>query len=625
MGPKVQRTPLKKEAQEEEDLENLHFLRKDQQDVLDQLKVKIDATLVEERTEAAAKVHRWRLDTCFTAFAAIKERIYRADPEKRTEHKMVAVEFEALFDQLAMALGGWNVGAVQPASYENWEKFKVMFVDVVDKANESDRIKLYHLEKALVGEASGFIDAKTIQDGNYTHAWNQLTEHYEDKRRMVDLHIGGLLKVKKLFCQDHLELRALMDSVVGNVENLKYLGQEFTGVSEQFVVYLLGHALDDETRKVWESTVAKGVLPKYDEMIKTLKDRISVLERCDSTNEAAPTQHHRADSKPTNNESYQIANTAITSLPGPKCDFCNERHLTFKCAAFHSLTVCQRMEKVREQCVCFNCLRAGHGAKKCRRKSSCGKCQRRHHTLLHDFYRKSTAPQRPAPAMRRLVEPLPPAKVNDSPTPMLQTAIVDLRNENNRPVPCRILLDCGSQVNLMSTSMANRLNLKRIPAHVPICGIGGKTINTKESVTVQLQSRYSAFTADVECLVVPRVTGRVPASQVNANDWPIPKGVQLADPKFHIPDRIDMLVGASLYFRLLKRGFVHMWDNYPELSETHLGWVVVGGAGISVTCPEFAHAATALERASAGRSPSPGGGCWSPNASRRSATLVNEV
>lgn len=116
MGPKVQRTPLKKEAQEEEDLENLHFLRKDQQDVLDQLKVKIDATLVEERTEAAAKVHRWRLDTCFTAFAAIKERIYRADPEKRTEHKMVAVEFEALFDQLAMALGGWNVGAVQPAS-----------------------------------------------------------------------------------------------------------------------------------------------------------------------------------------------------------------------------------------------------------------------------------------------------------------------------------------------------------------------------------------------------------------------------------------------------------------------------------------------------------------------------
>lgn len=77
----------------------------------------------------------------------------------------------------------------------------------------------------------------------------------------------------------------------------------------------------------------------------------------------------------------------------------------------------------------------------------------------------------------------------------------------------------------------------------------------------------------MECLVVPKVTGKIPSSPVNNTDWLIPKGFQLADPKFHIPDRINMFVGASLYFPLLKRGFVHMWDNYPELRETHLGWV----------------------------------------------------
>ncbi|XP_038106589.1 uncharacterized protein LOC119766222 [Culex quinquefasciatus] len=662
MPPKTPRTPLKKQGQEEEDLENLVFLREEQTEVIDRLKAKIDATLVEERTEAAAKVHRWRLDTCFAEFAAIKERIYRADPKKRNDHKKVVVEFEALFDQLAMTLGGWNAGAAPAASsalverhdrpiviqqplprvfpsfdgkYENWEKFKVMFVDVVDKTNESARMKLYHLEKALIGDAAGFIDAKTIQDGNYAHAWKQLTDHYEDKRRMVDLHIGGLLSVKKLACEGHLELRALVDSVVGNVENLKYLGQEFTGVSEQIVVYLLGHALDDDTRKVWESTVAKGAFPKYDEMIKTLKDRISVLERCDTTNDESPRQQHQAKST-TTNQPYQISNTAVTSSPRIWCDFCNGRHLTFKCTAFSGLTVRQRMQEVKEKRVCFNCLRAGHSVKRCIRTSSCGKCQRRHHTLLHDFYQKSTTLQRPVPAVRQTQEPLSPAEVICNPTPMLQTAIVNLRDDNNRPVPCRILIDSGSQVNFISNSMATRLNLRRVAVNVPICGIGGATFNAKETITVKLQSQHSDFSADVECLIVPKVSGKIPSLPVNSTDWPIPKGLQLADLNFHIPGSIDMLVGASWFFRLLKGGHIQLWDNFPELRETHLGWVVVGGAEGAISGQQYTHTATLDTRAamflkvpdrpeevSAGSSPSPGGGCWIPNLSRKNGNTCH--
>ncbi|XP_039431699.1 uncharacterized protein LOC120427497 [Culex pipiens pallens] len=638
MPPKVQRTPKKEESQEEEELGNLVFLRDEERDRLERLKVKLAATGAADRTATAAEVHQRKLYDCNEAFKSLQQQIYRlAGTKKRDVHKGKSIEFESLFDELAMTLGRWvaaaHVTAVQQpiiiqqplpriiptfdGKYENWEKFKTIFQDVVDRTNESPRIKLYHLEEALVGEAVGILDAKTVQDGNYDHAWNLLEERYEDKRRMVDLHIGGLLAVKKLPRTDHSELRSLIDNVVGHVENLKFLGQEFSGVSELIVIHLLGHALDDETRKLWESTVKKGELPNYPETIQFLKDRVSVLERCETTVDATPREHHRAESKPTaTDQPYQIANAAVTSRPGPRCDFCSERHLTFKCAAFQDLTVCQRMEKVKEKHVCFNCLRAGHCAKNCRRTSSCGKCQRRHHTLLHDFYRKSTAPQRPSPAVRQPAEPLPPVEVNNCPTPMLQTAVVDLGDGSNRPVPCRILLDSGSQVNFISTSMADRLKLKRVPANVPICGIGGQTTNTRESTTVQLQSRYSGFTADVECLVVPKVTGKIPSSPVNTTDWPIPKGFQLADPKFHIPDRIDMLVGASLYFRLLKRGFVHMWDNYPELRETHLGWVVVGGAGESVTGQQFAptavlqathlHQATTLEKASAGPSPARG-------------------
>ncbi|XP_039441988.1 uncharacterized protein LOC120422570 [Culex pipiens pallens] len=661
MPPKrtpTKNTPAKEKKVEvdarKEELGALVHLRGKAVEKLNRLKEKLDTLSQPERTVPTVKLNQRKLEMAYSEFSTIHEKVITlVDSAERDPHDDLQLSVETAYDRIFVTLEKWTQelvpvtagpsNAVVPAvqqpvviqqlprilpkfdgKYENWEKFKVIFRDVVDKSNESPRMKLYRLEDALVGEATGSVDAKTIQDGNYDLAWAQLEEKYENKRRMIDLHISGLLKVRKLTQESHTELRSLVESVVSHVENLKFLGQEFSGVSELIVTHLVAQALDGGTRKLLESTIKKGELLKYPETIQFLKDRVSVLERCGTTFDAAPQpspqQKPRADSI---EQPYQIANTAIKSQLGPQCDLCEDTHLTFKCAAFNALRVDQRMEKVREKRVCFNCLRAGHGAKKCRRASSCGKCQRRHHTLLHDFYRKSTAPQRPASAMRQPVETLPPAKVLDSPSPMLQTAVVDLRDDNNRPVPCRILLDCGSQVNFISTSMANRLNLKGVPANVPICGIGGEGINTRESVIVQLQSRYSEFTADVECLVVPRVTGKIPPSPVNVNDWPIPKGFQLADPKFHTPDRIDMLVGASLYFRLLKRGFVYMWDNYPELRETHLGWVVVGGAEGTATTQPLAntavleakkpHQGTALEKASAGISPSPGGGCWSPN------------
>ncbi|EJY57794.1 AAEL017240-PA [Aedes aegypti] len=60
--------------------------------------------------------------------------------------------------------------------YESWPKFKVMFKDLVDNTPDPPAVKLYHLDKALTGSASGIIDAKTISEGNYIHAWEILEE-----------------------------------------------------------------------------------------------------------------------------------------------------------------------------------------------------------------------------------------------------------------------------------------------------------------------------------------------------------------------------------------------------------------------------------------------------------------
>lgn len=76
----------------------------------------------------------------------------------------------------------------------------------------------------------------------------------------------------------------------------------------------------------------------------------------------------------------------------------------------------------------------------------------------------------------------------------------------------------------------------------------------REKLTVSVQSSYSNFATDLECLVVPKVTGIIPGSKINISSWQIPAGIHPADPEFNVPKSIDMLIGASKFFGLLKSG-----------------------------------------------------------------------
>ncbi|XP_038116869.1 uncharacterized protein LOC119769052 [Culex quinquefasciatus] len=587
MPPKVQRTPAKKQTEEDE-LDGLIHLRNQEMDTLEELQTELTGWARADHTASDVRSHLKNLERINNDFGNLHQRIVLlTDSKTRGPHDAKRKEFRKLHDQISRTLERWADDlapavaagpstALQPArvqpviisqplpriipkfdgKYESWDRFKVMFKDVVDKSNEPARIKLYHLEQALIGEAAGSIDEKTIQDGNYERAWELLEERFEDKRRMVDLHIGGLLGVQKLEEESHVDLRALLEEFISH---------------EQIAVYLLAHALDDVTYKLWEGTIKRGELPKYDEAIKFLKDRVFVLERWEATKKAATKRSHPVT---VHEQPYHIANTAVTLQPGIRCNFCNGRHLTFKCAVFNGLKVSQRMTAVREKNLCQNCLRSGHHWKECGSQHSCRKCQRRHSTLLH----------RHPPASRISGQPhsQPSPSCHKAPmvNAMLPTALVTLRDNENQPVPCRILMDSGSQVNFISKSMAARLKLPKTASNVPICGIGDVKTYAKESVIVQLQSRVSNFTANAQCFVVPKVTGTVPSSPVDITEWPIPIGTQLADPTFHKPDRIDMLLGVAMFFRLLKTGLIELDGNQPDLRETHLGWVIAGQGSV---------------------------------------------
>ncbi|XP_065084349.1 uncharacterized protein LOC135706631 [Ochlerotatus camptorhynchus] len=489
-------------------------------------------------------------------------------------------------------------------SYDAWPKFKAIFQDLMANSGDTNAIKLYHLDKALIGDATGVLDAKLLSEGNYEQAWTILTDRYENKRVIVETHIRGLLFLKKMTSESHKELRTLLNEATHHVESLRYLQQQITGVSEHIIVYLIISALDKSTRKSWEGTQKKGDLLKYSQVIEFLKSRCQILENCEAAFQSVPPTIKPKQAQLPSRVQPQKSH-AVSTNASQACEICGGDHRNFQCTALNNLTASQKNEKIRAAGVCFNCLRKGHRSKNCPSIKTCHKCQRRHHTLLHDDGAPTqekmpnislsaesmaipppvpAAPSQPSTSVQKILAPVEhPVSTTCSSnfaqstkTVLLLTAVVQLFDKKSHPHPCRVLLDSGSQVNFVTEDMANRLGLPKKPANVSITGINALRTLARDKVTLKFKSRVSNFQASLECLVTPKVTGTIPSSKININNWDIPAGVVLADPEFHTPDKVDLLIGAELFFDILKPSQLNLADNLPQLRDTHLGWIVSG-------------------------------------------------
>ncbi|XP_055622293.1 uncharacterized protein LOC129765881 [Toxorhynchites rutilus septentrionalis] len=576
-------------------------------------------------TLAQLKVFSKKLQSAYDEFSGFHSQIIAAVPENEMNgQEEEYILFEELFDETSAIVESLLIRMEKPqvplssspqvivhqqplkapiptfdGDYAKWPKFKAMFQDVMAQSRDSDAIKLYHLDKALIDKAAGVLDAKTINEANYEHAWRILTERYENKRIIVEMHIRGLLTLPKMETESHTELRHLLDKCNNHVESLEYLKQELIGVSELMVIYLLTSALDKATRKHWEQTMKPGELPNYNLTISFLKSQCQVLERCENAHYPSYPKKTITTTKGVSHRSY--AATSIQEPPTDKCDFCSEQHRNFQCNKLNAMSASEKIEKVRSAGVCFNCLRKGHRSKECPSPRSCRKCQRRHHTQLHEDEVTSNvnynSKSETCTSKITLVdEDLTTKQSNETnvlstcscnharttKTVLLLTAVVLVMDKDKQPHQCRVLLDSGSQVNFLTERMANILGIPKQRASVQIAGINNLRTIARDKVEVDFQSRCSEYRARLECLVTPEITGKIPSVLINVEEWNIPTNIMLADPNFFKPEQIDMLIGMELFFNLLKPDHITNDENIPDLRDSHLGWLVTGTVSSNV-------------------------------------------
>ena len=79
------------------------------------------------------------------------------------------------------------------------------------------------------------------------------------------------------------------------------------------------------------------------------------------------------------------------------------------------------------------------------------------------------------------------------------------------------------------------------------------------------------------------ITGTTPSTKLDTSTWNIPKDIKLADKQFDQPGGTDLLIGADLFYEMLRSGRRTRPGNYPVLQETVLGWTLSGRTPATTT------------------------------------------
>ncbi|XP_045542389.1 uncharacterized protein LOC123723515 [Papilio machaon] len=331
--------------------------------------------------------------------------------------------------------------------------------------------------------------------------------------------------------ESSITLKQLLDTTTDCLHELSNLGVQ-VDAWDIIVIYLIGSKLDVETRKQWELQVSQSCdeLPSFKTFRDFLEKRFRALEFLEP-------QSSKSSS----------STKALHVVSKISCPLCSEEHLL------------------------------------CR-------CKRKHHTLLHKKFDPNTEADSSAPVTSANKEP-PQNESKAEPhisthfaknvrsQVLLATAVVKARSRNGYSQVLRALLDQGSQASFITESAVQLLKLKKMAVKTTISGLGGghSDLTSKYMVQVNIQSLIDPnFNFQIKAYVLSRVTSILPERKFTLVDWPELHSVELADPNFNKPSKIDILLGSEAYTKILKEGLIKDPRGKTMAQDTYLGWIVSG-------------------------------------------------
>lgn len=162
---------------------------------------------------------------------------------------------------------------------------------------------------------------------------------------------------------------------------------------------------------------------------------------------------------------------------------------------------------------------------------------------------------------------------------MLATALINIQDVMGEWHECRAFLNPGAQTNFITQDLCNKLRLPQQRQQLAIRGIDSTRTAARFQTHAMIQSRFNVFKVRLTLSVLTDIIIDLPLSEFNSSHLKIPDTITLADPTFHIPSRIDVLLGSGIFWDLLCVGQIKLGRNQPIAKKTKLDWIIAGPMG----------------------------------------------
>nr|CAI5852863.1 unnamed protein product [Callosobruchus analis] len=396
----------------------------------------------------------------------------------------------------------------------SWLSFRDTFISLIHINNSLDNIQKFHfLRTSLVEDAGQVIaDAEFSAEG-YQVAWQLVNDRYNKVALLVNHNLKKLTSMPQMMRESSVDLTKLLDSIVKIMCSLKHLGIN-TENWDPNVIFLLTEKLDPRSRREWVSGLAVG-----NKEVKWRNKQKSVL---------------------------------ATFQANSCCYYCKQGHQLERCSDFMKLKPYNRYQL------------ENHNSKSCSSKG-CKTCGSKHHSLLH--FTKRSKPNDQGPTSSAPIATDAGQKDDE---------IQQIWGNDGKHHMCRILLDSGSQVNLISERLTKLLGSETSSVSTSIMGINQVVSSVQKRCVVKVGSLNSSFSKTLSCLIIPKIGDDIPNGIVKTSHLKIPDNLTLADRKFMEPGPIDLLVGAGEFYDFLCIGQYHLGQDQPVMQKTKVGWIVSG-------------------------------------------------
>ncbi|XP_039309650.1 uncharacterized protein LOC120358684 [Solenopsis invicta] len=153
-----------------------------------------------------------------------------------------------------------------------------------------------------------------------------------------------------------------------------------------------------------------------------------------------------------------------------------------------------------------------------------------------------------------------------------------VQGSDGRKLKGRALLDTCATANFITETFVKRLGVPIIKHSATIGAIDNASTVSRGIAQIIIHSIYDEYSKSLTCLIVPTIADLIPAETFSRDSFRIPQNIRLADPEFHIPRGIDLLVGSGTTLSLFSVGQINLSNKHHDLylQKTRLGWIVTG-------------------------------------------------